>query len=208
MPGDLPIYSDSIFRSADPFPALANITGDEIARVTERFDRHVAFDGEPASGLADALGNIAAPDKESLIALHGRLFEGHPDAGRMRQSALAAVFRGQDCPEPEYIDQSLNNFVAWFRTDGFGELHPIQKTALALTRVVDIWPFAIGNRTTAVVYANQFLTRSAIPPFFILPGEQREFDEILAHAISMQTEGLVRAIYKCIERELDRVRQP
>jgi hypothetical protein len=59
-----------------------------------------------------------------------------------------------------------------------------------------------------VVYANQFLTRSAIPPFFILPGEQREFDEILAHAISMQTEGLVRAIYKCIERELDRVRQP
>lgn len=208
MPGDLPIYSDSIFRSADPFPALANITRDEIARVTERFDRHLAFDKEPASGLADALGKIAGPDKESLIALHRRLFEGQPGAGQFRKTALAAVFRGQDCPEPEYIGQSLDNFVAWFGTDGFGELHPIQQTALALTRLIDIWPFAIGNRTAGVVYANQFLTRSGIPPFFILPGEQREFDEILAHAISMQTEGLVRAIYKCIERELDRVRQP
>jgi fido (protein-threonine AMPylation protein) len=207
MSGDLPIYSDSIFRSADPFPALANITDEEIERTMERFDRILAFDGEPASGAAAALGNIAGPDKESLVAVHRRLFEGNPDAGRLRQSALGAMFRGQDCPEPEYIEQSLANFVQWFGTDGFGELHPIQQTALALTRLVDIWPFAIGNRTTAVVFANQFLVRAGIPPFFVLPEQRAEFDQALSQAVMMQTDTLVRAIYRCIERELDLVRK-
>ena len=72
-----------------------------------------------------------------------------------------------------------------------------------MTRFVDIWPFEVGNRTTGVVFANYFLHRAGLPPFFVLPEQRDEFDQVLAQAVLMQTESLVRAIYKCLEREID-----
>jgi len=74
---------------------------------------------------------------------------------------------------------------------------------LALTRLVDIWPFEFGNRTTAIVFANSFLLRAGYPPFFVLQTQLAEFEEVMSHAILMQTESLVLAIYKCMERELE-----
>jgi len=41
--------------------------------------------------------------------------------------------------------------------ESLAEIHPIEKAALVLTRVVDIWPFEFGNLTAAIVLSNAFL---------------------------------------------------
>ena len=205
MSDELPIYSDSIFRSADPFPALARIREGDVSRCLERFDRRLDH-GEDALGIGAALMGIGGMTKRDILDLHRKLFEGRPGAGELRTSRIAASFRGQDCPEPEFLNQSLDNFEEWFSVEALTELHPIQQAALALTRLVDIWPFEFGNRTTAIVFANFFLCRAGYPPFFVLQEQIQEFEEVMSEAIMMQTESLVGAIYKCMERELDLAR--
>jgi Fic family protein len=203
---DLPIYSDSIFRGSDPFPALKGVRDDDIKRCLERFDEGLDH-GEGAMNVARALEGVGGVGREDLLGLHRRLFEGRPGAGELRSSPVEATFRGQDCPDPRFLAQSLDNFEKWLGVESLSELHPIQQAALTTTRLVDIWPFEFGNRTTAVVFANSFLLRAGLPPFFVPVEQLDEFDQILSQAIMMQTESLVRAIYRCIERELERARE-
>ena len=113
------------------------------------------------------------------------------------------MFEGQDCPEPKFIDRALDNFERWLLADSFLEIHAIEQAALALTRVVDIWPFEFGNRTSAVIFANFFLFQAGYPPFAVLPGQEDAFADALSAAIRMQTEPLVGSIYTSIIRELD-----
>ena len=202
MSDELPIYSDSIFKSANPYPALENISEGDVERCMVRFDQLLDH-GEDAGSVADALAGIGGMTKRDILELHRNLFDGRPGAGELRTSRIAASFRGQDCPEPEFLNQSLDNFEKWFSVEALAELHPIGQAALALTRLVDIWPFEFGNRTTAIVFANSFLLRAGYPPFFVLQNQIEEFEQVMSQAIMMQTESLVRAIYKCMERELD-----
>jgi len=205
MSDDLPIYSDSIFRNENPYPALTGVTDPERERLLDRFD---GLDhGEGASNARSALTSIEGSGKEDIIGVHRTLFAPRDGAGVLRSRPVAAAFPGQDCPDPQFIGQSLNNLERWLSVDSLGELHPIQQAALALTRVVDIWPFDYGNKSVAVVFANSFLLRRDVPPFFVPASLGDEFDAVLADAIRMQTDSLCRAIYKCIERELDSVRE-
>lgn len=202
MAQDLPIYSDSFFRGANPFASLDRARGMDLTSCLERFDRLLNHgEGNEPAGEARLAAKEAS--REVLLGVHRLLFPDRPEAGLLRASVVAGVYPGQDCPEPEHIGRSIQNLEQWLGADSFGELHPVEQTALCLTRLVDIWPFEMGNTTTAVVFANQFLLRSGYPPFFVLANEIAEFDQILAQAIRMQTEPLVRAIYKCTERELD-----
>lgn len=199
---DLPIYSDSSFRSANPFPALARLEGVALEKCWERFDS-LADHGESAGDIARARNSLVAPTRSGLIEIHRLLFDPREGSGKTRSRIVAGVFRGQDCPEPEFIERSLDHFQRWIEVESFDELHPIQQSALALTRLIDIWPFDFGNRTTALVFANFFVARAGLPPFFVLAEQVEEFDQVLAEAVSMKTEPLVRAIYRCMERELE-----
>ncbi len=202
---DLPIHSDSTFRSGRPFPALDAIGPGDVEGCLDRFDRLLDH-GEDARNAAAALRGVREFSKKGLVGLHGVLFEGRPGAGRLRTATHPAVFPGQDCPEPRFVEPALDNFEKWLGVESVAELHPIERAALALTRLIDIWPFDFGNRTASVVFANAYLLKAGYPPFFVLPEQLEEFDEILSRAIAMQTEPLVRAIYRCMVRELDRVR--
>jgi hypothetical protein len=204
MPEDLPLYPHAATRGSHPFPALERAGGIDLDPCFERFDALLDH-AEGASNVGAARGAMGE-GKSDLLEIHRRLFEGRAGAGSLRRSSIAGPFPGQDCPEPRFIERSLDNLERWIAADSFAEIHPIEQAALALTRVLDIWPFDYGNRTAGVVFSNHFVTRSGYPPYFVLPEHRDEFDRILADAIRMQTEPLVRAIYRCIERELDRVR--
>jgi fido (protein-threonine AMPylation protein) len=170
----------------------------------DRFDGMLDH-GEQNDPAGSARRAMIAPTPQALLEVHRLLFSGQPGCGTLRTSPIAGPFPGQDCPEPEYIAKSLENLEVWLSAESFAEMHPIEQAALALTRILDIWPFRFGNRTTAVVFANHFLARAGYPPFFVLPDQLEEFEQILAQAIRMQTEPLVRAMYKCMEREIDLV---
>lgn len=200
--GELPIFRDH------PFPVLQGISEGEVAQCRIRFDTCLDL-GESASNVGEARARLEAagvPRRAELLEIHRNLFAGRPGSGVLRESEVEAVFAGQDCPPARFLERSLENFDRWLVADSFSEIHPIEQAALTMTRLVDIWPFEFGNRTAATVFSSFFLSRAGYPPFLVLPEEMAEFDQILSAAIRMQTAPLVQTIYRCIERELGRVR--
>ena len=202
MSEDLPIIPDQDFRRSVRFPDLERFTDFDLEPSLERFD--VVVGGREGMGdVRGARSVVIEPGKLGLLEIHRLLFHPREGAGQLRQSRVAAMFNGQDCPEPEFIDRALDNFERWLWADSFLEIHAIEQAALALTRLVDIWPFDFGNRISAVIFANFFLSRAGYPPFAVGPGQEEAFADALSAAIRMQTEPLVRSIYTSIIRELD-----
>jgi hypothetical protein len=116
---------------------------------------------------------------------------------------MKPLFRGQDCPDPQFIDRSLDNFFNWLTAESVAEIHPIERAALTLSRLADIWPFEQGTLSSAIVLTNLGLRQAALPPFFVLPEHKKEFKTVIGQAMTIETQPLVNAIYKTIKRELD-----
>jgi len=201
---DLPLYSQPVLRGSDRFASLDRARGMDLELSIGRFDALLDH-GEGNDPAGEARGALINPSRSVLVEVHRLLFPGRPGSGSFRESAVPGVYPGQDCPEPRFIARSLDNFEKWLTAESFEEIHPVEQAALSLTRLVDIWPFGFGNHTAAVVFSNQFLLGAGYPPFFVLQDEIAEFNEILSQAIRIQTGPLVRAISKCLERELELV---
>ena len=204
MPEDLPIYSEPPLRTSLQFASLDKLKGVETATIWEKSDSYIA-------GLEDAVDvSLARTEfhectKESLLNLHGVLFSRREGSGELRHTAIQPVFRGQDCPEPQFVSRSLDNFSNWLTAESVSEIHPIEKAALALTRIIDIWPFEYGNVTVAIMSGNLFLRHAGLAPFFVLPKDAKEFKKILAQAVSIETQPLVNAILSTVKREMEAI---
>jgi len=202
MPDDLPIYSDSVLRTRLQFADLERLKGIDTSAVWEKADKHIA-QMEGGSNVREARTAFAAQDKATLLGIHATVFRSRDGAGQMRKSDVKPQFRGQDCPPPQFIDRSLENFASWLTAESFAEIHPIEKAALVLTRIVDIWPFDYGNLTVAVIFANGMLARAALPPFFVQAEHLKEFNKIIGQAMTIETQPLVNAIYATVKREME-----
>jgi Fic family protein len=205
MPDDLPIYSDSVLlRSGIQFADLLRWKDIDTSPIWKKSDTFIA-QMEGGKDIEAARTALLEPDKSGLIRAHAIIFSGSPGAGELRTSVIAGRYRGQDCPEPEFVNQSLDNFFNWMTAESIAEIHPIEKAALVLTRIVDIWPFASGNLTMAIVLANAFLRQAGMPPFFVLPEHVAEFEKAVAQAVTIETLPLVNAIHKTIKREIEEI---
>jgi hypothetical protein len=201
MAEDLPIYSDNVMlRSGVQFADLLKWRHVDTTPIWEKSDRFIA-QMEGAVSVAEARAILTNPSKEALLRAHQFLF----GFGQLRQTLIAGRYRGQDCPEPEHIERSLDNFFNWMSAESVADIHPIEKAALVLTRIVDIWPFERGNLTTSVVLANAFLAQAGLPPFFVLPEHMSEFDKIVGQAVTIETQPLVNAIYRTLKQEMEAI---
>jgi Fic family protein len=197
MPEDLPIYSESILRTRLQFADLQRLKHIDTTSVWTKSDTIIEqFEG--GSNVQRARESSTDLTKESLLQIHSIVF-----GGVLRQHAIKPLFRGQDCPDPEFIDRSLDNFFNWLTAESVAEIHPIERTALVLTRIADIWPFDTGNLSVAIIVGNIVLRQSGLPPFFVLTEHKREFNTVIAQALVIETQPLVNAIYKTIKRELE-----
>src|SRR5262245_24479392 len=132
MPEDLPIYSDSVLlRSGLQFADLLRWKDVDTSSIWEKSDIFIA-QMEGGKDVAAARNALLEPTKSGLIQAHAILFSGREGAGKLRKSLIAARYRGQDCPEPEFIGHSLDNFFNWMSAESVGEIHPIEKAALVL----------------------------------------------------------------------------
>ena len=200
MPEDLPIYSGSMLRTGLQFADLERLKHVDTTPLWKKSDKFI----EQMEGAADAEQARAAvhePAKAGLLQIHAILFKGRTGAGELRQNAMKPLYRGHDCPEPEFIDRSLDNFFNWLSAESISEIHPIERAALVLTRIVDIWPFEFGNITVAIMFANLVLRKAGLAPFFVLTEHVKEFNTVVAQAMSIETQPLVNAIFKTIKRE-------
>jgi hypothetical protein len=198
MPDDLPIYSESMLRTRLQFADLERLKGADTGPAWKKADRFIE-QLEGGANVGQAREAVQEATKAGLLQMHSILF----GTDTLRQQPMQPMFRGQDCPDPEFIDRSLNNFFSWLTAESVAEIHPIEKAALVLTRVVDIWPFEAGNLTVAIMLANIGLGGAGFGPFFVLPQHKKEFNTVLAQAMAIETQPLVNAIYKTIKRELE-----
>jgi Fic family protein len=194
---DLPIYGDSMLRTRLQFADLERLKHVDTAPVWVKSDRIIEqFEG--GSNVQRARETVREVTKEDLLQIHSIVF-----GGALRQHAIKPVFRGQDCPDPEFIDRSLDNFFNWLTAESIAEIHPIERAALVLTRIADIWPFDSGNLTVAIMFGNIVLRQAGFPPFFVLPEHKQEFNTIIGQALVIETQPLVNAIHRTIKRELE-----
>jgi len=197
MSSDLPIYSDSMLRTRLQFAALERLRGVDTEPVWIKSDAALEeFEG--ARGVRQAREEVQEMTKAGLLRMHSIMF-----TGLLRQSALKPIFRGHDCPDPQYIGRSLDNFFSWLTAESLSEIHPIERAALVLTRIVDIWPFDVGNLTVAIMLANVGLRQAGLAPFFVLPEHRKEFTTVVAQAMAIETQPLVNAIFNCVKREME-----
>ena len=197
MAEDLPIYSESMLRTRLQFADLERFKHLNTTPVWEKSDALIEqFEG--GTNVRRAREVVQEPTKSGLLEIHSIVF-----GGALRQHAMRPLFRGQDCPAPEFIDRSLDNFFAWLTAESVAEIHPIERAALVLSRIADIWPFESGNLTVAIMFGNTVLRQADLPPFFVLPKHKREFNTVIAQAMAIETQPLVNAIYKTIKQELE-----
>jgi hypothetical protein len=96
----------------------------------------------------------------------------------------------------------MDNLEVWLAADSFRDIHPIERCALTITRIVDVWPFEFGNLTTAIVFANKSLNDAGLAPFFVLPEHRREFEQAVANSMTIEMQPLINAIYQTVKREM------
>ena len=198
MPEDLPIYSDPMLRTRLQFADLEKLKGVDTAPAWEKSDKFIE-QLEGGANARQARESVQEMTKSGLLQIHSTLFNG----GTLRQSPMKPLYRGQDCPDPEFIDRSLDNFAKWLSAESVSEIHPIERAALVLTRIVDIWPFDSGNLSAAIMFANITLRDAGLAPFFVLSQHKKEFNTVVAQAMTIETQPLVNAIYKTIKREME-----
>jgi len=197
MPEDFPIYSESMLRTRLQFADLERLKQIDTTPIWKKSDAFIEqFEG--GANVRSAREAVQEVTKAGLLQIHSMVF-----GGTLRQHPIQPLFRGQDCPDPEFIDRSLDNLFNWFTAESVAEIHPIERAALLITRITDIWPFDSGNLTVAIMSGNIILRQSGFPPFFVLPEHKREFTTVIAQAITIETQPIVNAIYKTIKRELE-----
>ena len=202
MPEDLPIYSETPLRTGLQFAELERLKGPDVSNAWELADAQIAS-LEGASGVAAARANLIAASRDGLVQLHALLFTDRPGAGQLRRTALPPLYRGQDCAPPEFIERSLDNLMVWLAAESFTQIHPIEQSALMMTRIIDVWPFEFGNLTAALVFGNLPLRNAGLTPFFVLPEHKSEFEKAIARAMTIDMQPLVNAIFRTVKKEME-----
>jgi hypothetical protein len=201
MPEDLPIYSATPLRTGLQFADLDRLKGPDWSQYWIQSDDFLA-QLEGAGNLAAARVGLHDFTKKDLLALHSRLFQGRNGAGEFRAIARPPLYRGQDCAPPEFIERSIDNLEIWLAADSFKEIHPIEKCALTITRIIDVWPFEFGNLTTAIVFANKSLGDAGLAPFLVRPEHRSDFEKAVANSMTIEMQPLINAIYQTVRREM------
>jgi hypothetical protein len=190
-----------MLRTGLQFADLERFKGPAWSEAWNQSDRLLA-QLEDATDLAAARLGIAGQSKSDLLLLHSRLFQGRKGAGQFRSIDLQPQYRGQDCAPAQFIERSMDNLEIWLAADSFKEIHPIERCALTITRIIDVWPFEYGNLTTAIVFANKSLADAGLAPFLVLPEHRREFEQAVASSMTIEMQPLINAIYQTVKREM------
>lgn len=205
MASDLPIYPDTPLRTGLQFAALDSLKGrNDAAEVWQRADRVLA-DLEGATGFGAGRAALRGISKEEFLSAHARAFSERAGAGELRKTDIKPIYRGQDCVPPEFIERSLENFTTWTNADSFGQIHAIERCALTITRIVDIWPFEYGNQTMALLFGNLALSGAGLTPFYVMKEHRTEFEKIVAQAMTIDMQPLVNAVFQTVRKEMERL---
>jgi fido (protein-threonine AMPylation protein) len=149
-----------------------------------------------------------ANDKESLFGddllhLHRVLVSGvHDGAGEFRQRDTTPLVPGHEPTEPELVAPVVDNALGWFRSDSFAQMHEVEKSALMLTKLMDIQPFDEANGQTLRLFSNFFLLKAGYPPAIIPASQADQYALAIQRSLSFDTQPIIDLITDATDRSL------
>jgi Fic family protein len=130
---------------------------------------------------------------ESLLKIRGRKEFRASEGERVR--AISP-------PRPEYLVASIRSACFWFSAESFLELNPVEQSAIALLRFIEIQPFDDRNDSTAVTAASFFLLRSHLPPIIIRAEQIPAYRAAIIESQRSDTRPMVELIAESTEKTL------
>src|SRR5207253_2887879 len=101
-----------MLRTRAQFAGLESLKGIQTAAVWEKSDTFIEqFEG--AVNVRQAREAMQELTKPNLLRVHAIVFTGREGAGMLRRQPQRPLYRGQDCPDPQFIDRSIENFMIW-----------------------------------------------------------------------------------------------
>lgn len=139
-----------------------------------------------AMGFMEELSRDGTPitareikDLHALILRPTEGASGQNEAGRFRFLDVRAAGTDHLYPPHYRVQELMDEFVAWLRSDEAKRLHPVVLASEAHFRFVSIHPFRDGNGRTARLLMNLLLLRAGFPVAVISSARRAQYIEAL-----------------------------
>lgn len=103
---------------------------------------------------------------------------------------------------PPHLIASIQSACFWFSAESFLELNPVEQSAIALLRFIEIQPFDDRNHSTAVAFASLFLLRNQLPPVIIRKDHLSSYHAAIIESQKSDTRPMVELIAEATEKTL------
>jgi hypothetical protein len=113
-----------------------------------------------------------------------------------REQECEAEFPGHRPFHPDYIPAAVERSFEWFGSQGSAQLHPLERSILALTRLAEIAPFRYPNLPTLVLGSSYYLAEAGFPLPVPSPLERTVLIQAVGAATQMRTQALVDLFVK------------
>lgn len=104
---------------------------------------------------------------------------------------------------PEFVESRLATLEQWLGSQSATDLKPDQAAALAMTRIVEVLPFADGNGRVARLAASHLMVQGGRRPPIFVAGDEARLREALQAAFALHTEPLGILLEEASSRALD-----
>lgn len=207
--GEKPAGNDKARRAAHTIAARAlealllwlgqPVDSRKAAQFVEKWSERPVSDTSPAGRVLSALEETrkAAESRSGLELrllrrIHALLNFSSTDAlSAYRLEGQTAEFPGHEPFPPEHIAGAVERSLEWFNSPGAEQLHPLERSVLALARMSEIAPFPAPNLPALVVACSYELVASGFPPLVFFPDERLRLHRALQAAARMQTQPLI-----------------
>ncbi|MFN8008081.1 MAG: Fic family protein [Terriglobia bacterium] len=154
----------------------------------ERLARHELA----ARQMVDWAQSLESLSSTHLLELHQLLSTGSSTGkSRFRENDIASICEAHEPIEAELVPAVVENALQWFQAESFHQMHEIERTALVLTKLVDIHPFGEANGITVRLISNFSLLRAGYPPAILSPLKADAYALAIENAIRFHTQPLV-----------------
>jgi hypothetical protein len=132
---------------------------------------------------------------------------------RLHYAAGAGPFRQNDVPASHLtqtvaavtLPAALASACRWFEAESFVELNPIEQSAIAFLRLVELQPFDRCNESTGLLAASLFTTRRGLPPITLAPTRIQQYRAALDEGFRMNTTPMVELMAEGVEQTLEQI---
>ena len=138
-----------------------------------------------------------------LLELHGLLALGNQTGkSRFREHDIESICEGHEPIEGVLVPEIVENALEWFKAESFYQMHEIEMSALMLTKLIDIHPFAEANGVTTRLISSFSLLRAGYPPAIFSPSKANEYARAIECAIGYNTQPLVDLLTESVHESL------